>query len=317
MTLDYFKTFQTIYSFFICFLLISCEETLFETDISETNLELIAPSDGSVISFTSINFDWEPLIDANRYQLQIATPNFDNPIQIIQDVLLDSISTFDAQLNPNIYQWRVKGINSAYETSYTTASFEIRNNEDFSDNVIVLNNPQDNLIINTNVFNLEWSSVLDATGYRIQIIDNSNGQTISEQTTSETNIQYTFLEGDFSWQVRAEKDAEFTGYSGRMIFVDQTAPNASTLTTPEDEVTLTSGNVNFSWSRTPISGSTEIDSLYIYSDLSMTVLVEKEQVVNDYLTTLDNRVYYWTMKAFDGAGNQSGDSTTFSFTVDQ
>ena len=66
-----------------------------------------------------------------------------------------------------------------------------------------------------------------------------------------------------------------------------------------------------------MGGSTELDSLYIYRDMKLTDLVEKQQVTSGYTTTLDNNVYYWTMRAFDLAGNESGTAEIFTFTVNE
>ncbi|MBL4664086.1 MAG: hypothetical protein JKY22_11170 [Flavobacteriaceae bacterium] len=317
MSSTLFKTSRFL--FFICsiFLFFSCEETLFETDISEENVQLLAPSNGSVLEFTSINFNWNPIEQANQYQLQVATPNFDNPIQIVADVILDSLTEYDLQLNPNFYQWRVKAINSAYETSFSTAGFEVQNNDNFSNNTISLLAPDDNLITNVSVFTLEWGAVQEAIQYKVQIIDNVNQQVIDEVTTANTSLEYTFEEGSFIWQVRAERDLQFTLFSSRNILIDTSTPNTPNLLTPKDSSTLTDGNVTFTWDRVLIEGSVEIDSLYIYQDQNLTMLIDKQQVTNNFQTTLANNTYYWLMRAFDEATNKSEDSSIFSFTVDQ
>ena len=317
MSSTLFKTPRLILLICCIFLFFSCEETLFETDISGENVQLLAPSNGSVLEFTSINFNWSPIDQADQYQFQVATPDFDNPIQIIEDVILDSLTEYDLQLTPSFYQWRVKAINSGYETSFTTAGFEVQSNEEFSNNIVNLLAPEDNLITNVTIFTLEWSIVQEATQYAVQIIDNSNQQVIDEITTENTSTEYTFGEGDFTWQVRAERDSDFTLYSARSILVDNTVPNSPNLLTPEDGTTLTDGNVTFTWDRTLIEGSMEIDSLYIYQDQNLTILIDKQEVTDNYQTTLTNNTYYWLMKAFDQANNESEDSSVFSFTIDQ
>ena len=56
--------------------MISCEEggILFETDISEEEVVLLAPLDGAQVSGTTTFFDWEPLEDATTYEIQVAEP---------------------------------------------------------------------------------------------------------------------------------------------------------------------------------------------------------------------------------------------------
>lgn len=309
-----------IFRFFLFFVTVlvfhSCEETLFETDISGQPVILVAPADGSQLDFTSINFNWEPIQDADQYRLQVATPDFNNPDQLALDILLDSVTTYDATLTPNLYEWRVKALNSAYETHYFQSGFEIVNNDNFPGNVVSLVSPMNNLITNAASFTLQWNSVQEASLYRVQIIDNAIDTVIDEQTTVDTSLGYNFSEGDLTWQVRAEKDGEVTLYTSRQLLVDTTVPNIPALLSPENETTLSNTSVDFTWDRTPIGGSAEIDSLYIYEDQNLSILVEKQQVSNSYQTTLmDNTTYYWLMKAFDTAGNESGDSAVFSFTI--
>jgi hypothetical protein len=53
----------------------------------------------------------------------------------------------------------------------------------------------------------------------------------------------------------------------------------------------------------------------VYSNVGLTNLVLKKRVTNPHTETiLDNGIFYWRMKSFDAAGNQSNVSTTFNFT---
>lgn len=109
-------------SFFFTFS-ISCE-AIFEEDISEEEIILLAPSNNSTVANGSIRFDWEILADSLEYRIQIATPNFENASQII----LDSITTETSVLKDLIvgeYQWRVNASNTNYTTPYSTNSFTI------------------------------------------------------------------------------------------------------------------------------------------------------------------------------------------------
>ena len=108
----------------ILFLLWNCEEIILEEDISQEMVRVLAPTDNSVFSITTINFSWEPVEFADKYQLQIAVPNFQEALQIVEDTLVTQ-SNFTKSLNPQNYEWRVRALNSAYETIYTTQAFRI------------------------------------------------------------------------------------------------------------------------------------------------------------------------------------------------
>ena len=101
-----------------------CDDIVELEDISNTTVVLSAPFNGAALQATSLNFSWEPITDANSYHLQIATPNFETPIQIMADSILTS-NNFTIDLEANSYQWRVNAKNSGYQTNYTTQSFTI------------------------------------------------------------------------------------------------------------------------------------------------------------------------------------------------
>ena len=102
----------------------SCEEIILEDNISNAIVEVLAPADNSVLNITNVTFTWEPIEYADAYHLQVAVPNFATALQIVEDTLI-SQTNFSKTLVPEQYEWRVKAINSAYETVYTTQSFRI------------------------------------------------------------------------------------------------------------------------------------------------------------------------------------------------
>ena len=295
---------------------LACEEggLLIETDISDSNVFLIAPSDGVEISSNTVFFDWEPVEDATSYEIQVATPNFGNTQQLLLNIT-DSLTFNELTINVGDYEWRVRAKNSNYETQYSTAGFRVIPVDNFSNNVVQLTSPVDNLITNEAQQILVWESVEGATIYRLQIMENGNLR--DEQATNGTNLDYTFQEGSFEWQVRAENGTENTLYSSRDILIDMTSPNTPSLSLPENGVTITSQQVSFEWSRELIEGSVEFDSIFVYRDVDLTDLVLKDQVTSPFESTLENNTYYWFVKAFDNAGNDSNDSTVFNFTVNQ
>lgn len=302
-----------VFGFLLVFTFFSCEEVLMEDDISEEIVVLLAPADNAQFFSTSVTLTWEPVQYATKYRLQIAKPNFATATEIVLDTEL-STTSFTQQLNIGDYEWRVKAINSAYETNYVARRLTVVSNDEFDNNIVVLNNPSNGL--NSNVVNqtLSWNAVIGATSYQLQIFDNSS-TLVSNQTLSTTSYSHTFTEGNFTWKVRASNGTDYTLYSSRTILIDTTLPNVPILTAPTNASTTSSSNISFNWNRTPISGSQEFDSLYVYSNVALTNLVLKKRVANPHSETiLDNGIYYWRMKSFDEAGNVSAVSSTFSFT---
>lgn len=303
--------------FFVSLLIllsISCEEIVLETDISDKNVILLAPSDNAQFNSTSVTFSWEAVEDATNYQIQIAKPNFANATEIILDTKTTETS-FIQQLNVGTYEWRVRALNSSYTTPYITRIVTVVSNDDFSSNVVVLNTPINNLITNTSSQNLSWSSVIGATAYQLQIFDNSSTLLLDQNLTT-TSYNYTFAEGSFTWKVRATNGSDYTLYNSRTVLIDTTNPNIPSLTSPANNTTVTNNTISFSWTRTPVTGSSEFDSLYVYTDSGLNNLLLKDRVTSPHSETISNAgTYFWKMKAFDVAGNVSAQSGTFSFII--
>lgn len=299
----------------IILILFSCEEVLFEPDISEERVTLIAPANNTEIAANSVRFNWEPVDGATGYEIQIATPSFANANQLLLNTVTDS-TFYQMELVQNDYEWRVSAQNSGYATPYTSAKFRVVPITDFSSYTVILLSPPNGTITNEETQTLTWEEVPGATQYRVQVLD-GNGQPIQSEATMEANLELTFPEGSLQWQVRAEKDMEFTLYSARNILVDVTPPNIPALTAPEDGEILTDPSVSFDWTRTLIAGSVESDSIYVYRDPDLTDLVLKDEVTAPFETTLEsNETYYWYMEAFDEAGNNSGQSEVRDFSIE-
>ncbi|BDW93378.1 hypothetical protein MACH07_22100 [Flagellimonas marinaquae] len=214
--------------------LVACEDILEVPDISEQSVELLAPSDGSVLDDNSVNLNWKGVDEATGYTIQVASPNFENAAQILLDsvIEMDTLGYLPNQISKNLlngdYEWRVKAFNSGFETAYSSNGFQV-NGDEYLD-LIPPNTPQ--------------------------LVSPTNGS-----DTSDTEIEFT-------------------------------------------------------WSREDVPGTAERDSIFIYSDENLQELTTKAVEANkSYTTTLSAGTYYWLVRAFDAAGNESQDSTTFNFTI--
>lgn len=117
----------------LAFLFYGCEEILLIPDISEVAVKLVGPSNNVEVIAGDLSFNWEYVEDAEAYRIQIATPNFKETQQVVLDTLLpvviDSIipvTKINKELDEGVYQWRVKAINSGYETAYTTHDLTVK-----------------------------------------------------------------------------------------------------------------------------------------------------------------------------------------------
>lgn len=286
-----------------------------EDDITNEHVSLIAPAENSQFTSTGITFTWDAIKNGTKYRIQVARPNFENPLQIVADNVVDTTS-FTVQLNVGDYQWRVKAVNSGYETGFTTRSFSVSSDEDFENNSVNILTPSNNLVTNTPQQNMSWGSVLGATGYQFQTLNAKDNTVLYNVITTAPNLSYSFPEGSLKWRVRAMRDAQYTLYTSRDILTDFTKPNTPVPLLPTNLANTSNSDITFQWSRTAISGSAEKDSIYLYTDVNLSTQYYKNEQTSPYTTSaLPSGTYYWYIKSFDAAGNSSPQSSTFSFTL--
>jgi len=293
-------------------LLLSNCESIFVEDISENPIILLAPSTNSEVANGSVIFTWQGVRDATQYEIQIATPSFANASQIV----LDSITTttlISKDLKLNDYEWRVRAFNSAYNTPYVTNAFTVIAT-DFESKIISLLLPVDQVATNVKTQHLNWQVLEGVNEYRVQVWQpDTNGTKLKDEAVTSTSYEYEFPEGDFTWQVRGETSSKNTVFSARTITVDATAPNTPILDLPADNAAIAvNTSIDFKWNSTSLAGTPELDSIYFYSEISLQNLVLKNLGASKEYSKGDFSVgdYYWFVKSFDTAGNESISSAT-------
>ena len=293
--------------------LFSCEEILFEPELKDENIEIVAPQNKATLFSTNVNFSWQQINGASNYQIQIARPDFDNSANILVDEELEE-TDFDRVLEEGNYQWRVRALADIQKSPYTTASFSVSENPDFTKREVVLLSPENNSFSNTKGNLLKWNAVRDAENYMVETLDENN-IVLETTTTEETSITIDFPEGTTSWRVRAEKEEEKTAFFTAILNVDTQKPNIPELQLPANAANLPVGAVTFTWEREAINGTTETDSLYIFRDANLSTLETKLEADSPAEVTLERNTYFWRIQSFDEAGNESTVSNTFSFTL--
>lgn len=205
---------------------VACTEELFEPNVSEEKVVLVAPGNDVQLTDLNVSFFWENNPAIKKYRLQVATPNFSSPKKVVLDTLVEG-NTFDVALVENDYQWRVRAENSAFASPYVSYFFSIINNNDFYKNVVVLSSPEDNLTTKDTTQVLTWKSVTGAVSYGLQILNKDNTVVLDNKVV-DTIYTHNFKEGTFTWKVRADNDIVTTAYSSRKITIDTSYVASST-----------------------------------------------------------------------------------------
>ncbi|MDA8956638.1 hypothetical protein N9H19_03370 [Flavobacteriales bacterium] len=299
-----------LYLLLIAFVLSNCED-IFENDISNEKIILLSPEDNTQSKDTNQLFWCEKIDDALTYQIQIVSPNFEN----IEKLVLDSISEnekINNTLNSGTYSWRIKATNGSSETQWSKErKLVIRQASDLSGNNIQLRTPIESDTSNIQQHTFSWDTITNANSYQFNLknVNNDFELDINLETNS---IIYTLNEGNYNWSVYAKNDETQTEASSRTILIDTTSPQQPLLNTPFNNEQLNS-NVTFSWTYMEDNGSKIKDSLWVYSDSLLQNKVIAMEVKKSFEYVFDTGTYYWRVKLFDRAGNQSEYSSTNRF----
>ena len=119
-----------LYIAFILIGLCSCEDIIEVTDISDQQITLLAPLDNTVVNDSVVNFNWNGVDEAESYLIQVARPNFANASQLVLDSIVVIDSSFvgtriSKTLTNSAYEWRVKALNSDFETDFSLSGFSV------------------------------------------------------------------------------------------------------------------------------------------------------------------------------------------------
>ena len=192
--------------------------------------------------------------------------------------------------------------------------------------------PLDNTVLTSNEVNFNWDAVEDADFYRFQLAKPdfvSTQQVVSDSIIEidslgygRTQVKFTLLNGNYTWRVKAVNSGFETPYQVNSFRVqgdediDVISPNTPQLVAPANGFSQAETRVDFSWVREDISGTAEFDSIFFFVDENLSKLLSKDIGANkSYSATVAQGTYYWYVKAYDTAGNESENSEVFSFTL--
>lgn len=318
------RTFKLFFilSLFIVLLSVSCED-VFEKDISEKRIHLIAPSDSSVTTINDQTFMWTEVEGATGYNLQIVYPSYNRIQKIVLDTNLTN-TRFDYTLFSGDFQWSVIAYNNSSSTRegyYQVFNLTVTDGIDFSKLKVYLLYPNENgFCTNTSSILFRWKPVQYADSYLYELRQDNwdTGTTIySEETTDDSVRVGNFKDGNYYWGVKALHDSSGTEtpFSYYKLVIDRIAPKAATLKFPVADTILSAKNIEFIWSRPVDTGSFIIDTIYISSVLGSQIgsFGTSDSTYQHEFT--DDGKYNWYVISYDKAGNSSPQSNIGLFEI--
>ncbi len=282
---------------------------------------LILPANNAILNDSFISFYWNRSTDnvsgIKSYQIQIAkNTNFTNAFDttVVDTTLL-------RKLTDTTYYWRVKAIDQANNQSSwsATRSFEI---DTRTPNAPVLISPINGVwLTNTNVI-FNWSQVTyDAKSpirYILQVDTNRNFTNPIIDTTTYLYDTITLSQARYFWRVRAYDLAGNQGVfsSADSFGIDYTPPSVPNLISPINNAVLTTTSVRFYWHHsTDNLSSIRNYQIQIANNSNFVNAFDTTLADTTILRTLTDSIYYWKVRATDGANNQSNWSSVWSFRI--
>jgi len=285
-------------------------EILLPADISNKHVQLLTPADKSTSTRSDVTFWWEETEGADNYRVQIVTSSFSNPGKLVFDQLSDSNSLI-LELEAGNYEWRVKAINSKYETAYSTASFTVYGTN-LSDKKVSLLTPAHEALSNQSPVQFTWEKINANAGYNFMIKKNTweSGATVHDTNTNQTGAEVTLSDGTYVWGVKATDpmNGSSTEYSVRTLTVDLTKPETPKLKAPANNLVTEEYLIEFSWEPADATDNGLTYTLEIYQVLNNAVVqMTGKTTMQKFLNYNfeEAGTYKWRIYATDKAGNQS------------
>jgi hypothetical protein len=296
----------------------ACKDIILVNNIANRTVILIAPGDSVVTDVATQTFWWDSVDYATSYELDVVSPSFRAVERLVVDTMVTG-QKFKLTLVPGHYQWRVMAKNSSYQTPFTYSSFVIDSTSSLSSQLVSLSFPPANSYTNLATITFQWIPLYNASQYQVQVKSGSwTGAAVISRglTANDTMIVTNLAAGTYAWGVQALNNDGASSFNYTTFTIDRTAPGAPTLVSPAGNAALTVSPVHLVWNRATDAGIPLYDSLFVATDsLFSNVAFSLKESVDSAQVSLTSGKYFWKVKTTDAAGNQSGSSAAWKFTL--
>jgi len=277
----------------------------------------VSPSNGSTTDDGTPTLDWGSVSGATSYRVQVDdNSGFTSPE--IDHATSNTSYTPSGALADGTYYWRVQASNSCGSGSWSGVwSFTIETSCPTPSPPSLYSPSNGSSTCDTTPY-LNWSSVSEATSYRIQVDDNSSF-TASAIDTTTSNSNYTpgtaLAPGTYYWRARASNACGDSSWSSVWSVTVLSTPGAPSLVSPSNGSTTDDSTPTLDWGS--VSGATsyrvQVD------DNSGFTSPEIDQTTSNTSYTpssaLADDTYYWRVQASNSCGSGSW-SAVWSFTIE-
>ena len=298
----------------------SCDDII-EEDLSNDTLRVLTPPPDFESNTSSISFFWEAIQGAEVYRLQVAQPDFMNPIEIRLDSAYSG-NTVNIELGSGFYEWRMRAENFNSRTPSVSGRSRIDSTAALTGTTPVLVEPLNNLFSNRDSLEFQWEALNNANEYRFEMFNTTENELVDLSINQELSVWKTIPnEGVFTWSVQGINSFSVSNPAQRTFSIDRTPPPSVALTQPIEQAEVNQGVITFKWQIPEDNGIVQSDRSYSFemsNDQSFgsfqfgTPLIVASDSVNISLSGGD---FFWRVQAIDAAGNDSIFSSVRELTV--
>ena len=297
-------------------------------DVTAPTVPVLAtPLDGAISATSTVALDWTDSTDAASgvasYDVEVASDAAFTLVEWSATVVPSNATTGALPDRPHF--WHVRARDNVGNLSSFSASrmFTI---DTTAATVPVLATPSDGALLATSTVALDWLDSTDATSgvasYDVEVASDAAFTLVEWSATVGTSVATTGVlpDGLHFWRVRARDNAgNLSAFSAARTFsTDTVPPSVPVLASPGDLAILGLPAVPLDWldSTDATSGVASYD-VQVAVDAAFTGIAWSATVGPSAATTaaLADEVYFWRVRARDGAGNLSAFSAARRFTV--
>lgn len=308
----------TLIAVVCCGMLLAACEAIFEKNIDDETVTVLAPQNNTVTEVQTIQFWWEEVEGADEYRFQLVRPSFGNAVRLVIDTTVRA-DIVEFTLAPGYnYQWRVQALNSAHQTDWTVANLTVDSALSCLDQTVLLVSPAENVATPDSMVFFDWEPLACADEYEWQALD-ASGSTVAGPFIFTTDSATIYVpEGALTWQVTAIEAQTSTLPSSHTLYADRTAPTAPVLNAPLPNDSTSTGNaVTFTWTNesptvAPITDYFELWADSLQGSPYYQLATDDGTAQRDSLPAGD---WFWRVQSEDAAGNTSDWSEVRKFWV--